>query len=201
MRNQQPKYTSGEKALTHEEYNKLLKVITDIEDELMIRLCVATGLRREDLCNIECDNLKLKEKTLLFHEQKKDRRVRNKDKTYTGEVIEMWRTIDIPNDIIVLINKFYNSLNKATLKKRKYVFSYVGRTAHRQFWAWCDVAGIERRPIHALRATCIKFAHEAGWKDEAISKLTGDKIATIQAHYMTPSTEEMKQITNNMQFA
>ena len=57
MKLQSDRYTTGEKALTRKEYDKLVKVITDLQDELMIRLGIlATGIRREDLCNIECDN-------------------------------------------------------------------------------------------------------------------------------------------------
>jgi integrase len=178
------RYKTGEKALTREEYNKLMKVITDLQDELMIRLGIATGMRREDLCSIECDNVNLKDKILQFYESKKDRK----------------RNVDIPDEIIALIQKFYNTFDKNELKKRKYLFDYVGRTAYRHFNHWCVVAEIPERPIHALRATCIKFAHEAGWSDEAIAKLTGDRIATIQEHYMTPSVDEMRQLTHNKAF-
>ena len=40
---QSDRYTTGERALTREEYEKLVKVITDLQDELMIRLGVAQG--------------------------------------------------------------------------------------------------------------------------------------------------------------
>jgi integrase len=178
------RYKTGEKALTRDEYNKLMKVITNLQDELLIRLGIATGIRREDLCNIECDNIDLKDKTLMFCESKKRRN----------------KIVDLPDEIISLIQKFYNTFDKSELKKRKYLFDYVGRTAYRHFNHWCKVADIPERPIHALRATCIKFAHDAGWSDEAISKLTGDKIATIQEHYMTPSIDEMRQLTQRKAF-
>ena len=110
------------------------------------------------------------------------------------------KTVDLPDEIVSLIHKFYNTLDKSERKKRKYLFDYVGRTAYRHFNHWCRVADIPERPIHALRATCIKFAHEAGWSDEAISKLTGDKIATIQEHYRTPSVDEMRQLTQKKAF-
>ena len=55
--------------------------------------------------------------------------------------------------------------------------------------------------IHACRATCIKFAHNAGWSDEQISKLTVDKISTIQEHYMTPSADEIRTVTETRGFA
>ena len=110
------------------------------------------------------------------------------------------KTVDLPDEIVSLIHKFYNTLDKSERKKRKYLFDYVGRTAYRHFNHWCRVADIPERPIHALRATCIKFAHEAGWSDEAISKLTGDKIATIQEHYRIPSVDEMRQLMQKKAF-
>jgi len=179
MKLRSDRYKSGEKALTREEYNKLIAAITDLQDELLIKLAVATGIRREDLCNIKFDNIKIEDKTLTFWESKKS----------------IQRTIDLPDSIIVLIKKFYNSIPKEDLKKREYLFDFVGRTAYRHFNEWCEVAGIPERPFHALRATCIKFCHGAGWTDEQISKLTGDKIATIQEHYMTPSVDEMRAVT------
>lgn len=173
------RYKSGEKALTRQEYDKLIAVITDLQDELLIKMAVATGIRREDLCNIKFNDVLLKDSQLIFWESKKSRQ----------------RTIDLPESVIVLIKKFYGSLDRESLKKREYLFDFVGRTAYRHFNEWCVVAGIPERPFHALRATCIKFCHAAGWSDEQISKLTGDKISTIQEHYMTPSVDEMREVT------
>jgi len=173
------RYKSGEKALTRQEYEKLIAVITDLQDELLIKLAIATGIRREDLCNIKFDDLHIKDSQLVFWESKKSRQ----------------RTIDLPDSIIVLVKKFYGSLDKESLKKREYLFDFVGRTAYRHFQTWCGVAGINTRPFHALRATCIKFCHASDWSDEQISKLTGDKISTIQEHYMVPSVAEMQAVT------
>lgn len=189
------RYKTGQKALTREEYNKLISCITDIQDELMIRFAVDTGLRREDLCNVECDQIDLKNNKLRFHEAKKD----HTDKK-TNAFTEKWRTIDLSNEVVALIQKFYNTLDKSELRKRQYLFDYVGRTAYRHFNRWCVVAGIDERPIHALRATCIKFAHEAEWSDMEIADLTGDKISTIQEHYMTPSVDEMRQAKQKKAF-
>lgn len=59
---------------------------------------------------------------------------------------------------------------------------------------YCDLAGIERRPFHALRATCVKFCQKNNWTVEQVSKLTGDTIAVIQQHYSTPSNSEMQEV-------
>src|SRR5574341_1186567 len=178
MKLKSDRYTSGEKALTKSEYEKLINVITDIQDELMVKMAVATGLRREDLCSIETTNISLKDKNLTFYEAKKKK----------------WRTIDLPDAVITLIEKFFNTLDKKKRAKRKYLFDFCGRTAYRHLNYWCTTAGIPERPFHSLRATCINFAHDNGWTDEQIARLTGDRITTVQEHYRTPGVDEMREI-------
>ena len=172
MKLKSDRYKSGKKALSKKEYEKLISVIDNIEDELLIKMAITTGLRREDLCNIEIDNIDLKEGTLNFHEQKKDKN----------------RQIYLNYDVVLLIKKFLN-----TQEKRKKLFSFGGRTAYRHLNHWCRVAEIPERPFHSLRATCIKFYDAAGLSVQIVSKLTGDSIRVIQEHYQTPSEGEMKE--------
>jgi len=174
MKLQSDRYTTGQKALTHREYEKLIASIADLEDELLIKIAVSTGLRREDLCNIQIANIDFDNSSLQFHEQKKSRD----------------RTIHLSTSIIILIKKFMK-----TIPKRKALFSFKGRTAYNHFQHWCKIAEIPQRPIHALRATCIKFCQAAKWTPEQVSALTGDTIAVIQQHYSTPTYDEMKAVT------
>lgn len=173
MKLQSERYKSGEKALTKKEYEKLIGVITNTQDELLIKMAVTTGLRREDLCNVRIANINMEDGILTFHEQKK-----NQD-----------RSIYLNSEVLILIQKF---LHGRKYKKDEKLFLFGGRTAYRHLNMWCVVAGIPERPFHALRATCIKFCKAAGWTDSAISKLTGDSLRVIQEHYMTPSDGEMK---------
>lgn len=167
------RYHSGEKALTRGEYDKLLAVIDNIEDELLLRMAVSIALRREDLHSLRIADIDLDNAKLTFYESKK-RRI---------------RTIDLEPNIVLLIRKFLK-----TIPRRDKLFSFCGRTGYRHFNAWCVRAGIPERPFHALRATAIKFAQAAGWSPEQVSKLTGDTIAVIQQHYSTPSSQEMAEV-------
>jgi len=176
MKLKSDKYKSGEKALSKKEYEKLISVIDNLEDELLIKMAITTGLRREDLCNVKVSNLNLSDGILTFHEQKKG----------------LDRPIYLNPDIIQLITKFLK-----TQDKRQKLFSFTGRTAYRHLNKWCCVAGIDERPFHALRATCIKFCDNAGWTAQEVSKLTGDSIRVIQEHYQTPSNDEMKEAIQN----
>jgi integrase len=167
-------YTSGEKALTPAEYQKLLSVIPNIEHELLIRLAVAGGFRREDIVNINIADIDFNENKIKFYEHKKD----------------IIREVYVPDSIILLIKKVL-----ATKKKgEKKLFSFSGRTAYNIFQRYCKIAGIPPRPFHALRATCIKFCQLAGWTAEQTAKHVGDRISTIQQHYTTPSSDEMREL-------
>lgn len=172
MKLKSDKYKSGEKALNRKEYEKLISVIDNIGDELLIKMAVTTGLRREDLCNVRIDNINLHDGLMTFHESKK-----NTD-----------RHIYLNTDVILLIKKYLN-----TQRNRDKLFPYSGRTAYRHLNHWCRIAEIPERPFHALRATCVKFCQAAGWKPEEVSKLTGDTIRVIQEHYATPSDGDMKE--------
>jgi len=167
---------SGEQALTKSEWEKLKGVINSFEDELLIKLAISTGIRREDIVSIKIQNISIPDATLIFHESKK-----NRD-----------RTIALSPEICQLISKYLK-----TIPKREYLFDFTGRTAWNKLDRLCKSAKISPRPFHALRATCVKFCQIAGWKPEEVSKLTGDTIRVIQEHYATPSDSEMKEVTNN----
>lgn len=167
------KYRSGEKALTRKEYEKLIGCIDNLQDELLIKLAVSTGLRREDICQVQIGNIDFDNSLLTFREHKK-----RKD-----------RSIHISPDVLMLIKKYIK-----TQDKREKLFSFTGRTAYNRLNHWCRIAGIPERPFHALRATCIKFSQVAGWSPEQVSKLTGDTLRVIQEHYLTPSDGEMADV-------
>jgi len=168
---------SGEKALTHAEWEKLQGAIDNLEDELLIKMAITTGLRREDLVSIRIGNISLPDASLTFHESKKG----------------VDRTISLSPEIVQLIRKYVATWNRKVIRTR--LFEFKGRTAWNKLDRACRKAGIAPRPFHALRATCIKFCQAAGWTPEQVSKLTGDSFRVIQEHYMTPSEGEMKEVT------
>ena len=194
------RYTTGEHALNKKEYQKLLSVVDHLEDEVMLKLAISTGIRREDLCHgtmkrkrvdkstkkaveyvvitgIKVSDIDFEEKKLSFLESKKNR---------------IWE-VPLSDDMLVLMRKLINSRGK---NQSEYLITYSGRTAHRKLQAYCDKARIPRRPFHALRATCIKFCQAAG-APEQVSRLTGDTIAVIQEHYSTPTNAEMQSVVQD----
>ena len=167
---------SGEQALTKAEWEKLKSVIDNFEDELLIKLAITTGIRREDIVSIKISNISVPDATLTFHEAKK-----NRD-----------RTIPLNQEVVQLITKYLK-----TIPKRDRLFNFTGRTAWNKLDRLCKLAGIAPRPFHALRATCVKFCQAAHWKPSEVSKLTGDSLRVIEEHYACPSDAEMKETAIN----
>jgi integrase len=171
--NKREPYRTGQKSLTKKEFEKLMAKIGVLEDEILILLGVNTGMRRRDITSVEISNLNLKEKSITYYENKKRR----------------MRTIFINSEMARKLEIYLNTLPK----KQKKLFGFGDRTAYNRLNKYCVLAGIPKRPFHALRATCIKFCQSAGWSPAEVSELTGDTIRTIQEHYETPSIAEMQE--------
>ena len=165
---------SGECALTKSEWEKLKASIDSLEDELLLKTAITTGIRREDIVSIKISNISIPDASLTFHEAKK-----NRD-----------RSIPLNLEVVQLIKKYLK-----TIPDREYLFGFGGRTAWNKLDRLCKQAGIKPRPFHALRATCVKFCQTAGWTPSEVSKLTGDSLRVIEEHYATPSEAEMKEAT------
>lgn len=167
--------TSGELALTRNEYEKLLSACICQEDRVLLMMSVSLGLRRSDIVRIRISNIDLDSASLLYHEKKKGNRIRNVpiSPKLVQELRILIKTIPIT---------------------QKTVFSFKDRQAYNRFQSLCKRAGITHRPFHALRATCVKFCQAAGWTPEQVSRLIGDSIRVIQLHYATPSISEMSDV-------
>jgi integrase len=168
-------YTVGQDALTPLEYEKICDACSSIEDEALIKFVVATGLRREDVVRVERQNVNIATGDITFTEKKKGNRI---------------RTIQIGPRLCTLLIKY----QKTIPKDQKILFDFCGKTAYNKLQNLCDIAGIRRRPFHALRATCVKRCQAAKWTPEQVCKLTGDTLRVIQEHYATPGQSEMIEV-------
>lgn len=167
--------TSGENALTKDEYILLLGACDNQEDRVMLMMAVSLGLRRGDVVRVKWADIDFSEGTLTYFERKKD------------------RTRTVP--MSPALEQELKILYRVRPSGRKEVLPFGDRQAYNRFNRLCEGVCIHGRPFHALRATCVKFAQAAGWSPEQVSRLTGDTIRVIQLHYATPSTGEMKEIT------
>lgn len=175
------RYLTGEKALTEKQVENFLLKIGTVYDEALFRLALTTGIRREDIVNIKQADVNLEAGTVSFYEHKKDR----------------IRTVPIPESTAQKLRQHLAIIGKGTWlfpapgDKKKHISS---RQVYNRFQRYLKEAGIEPRPFHALRATCIKLCQRRGWSVEQTAKLVGDTIAVVQEHYSVPSEEELKQV-------
>jgi integrase len=167
-------YTTGELAFTDKEIEALLRVAPTREDELIVLIGISLGLRRVDMAALKTTNVNLKEGQLIYHEEKKDRE----------------RTVPISPKLVEVLRKYIAGIPK----DQNLLFPMTDRTLYNRLRRMCDLAGIKRRPFHALRATCIKRAQRRGWKPEEAARLVGDTLRVIQEHYTTPSDAEMAEV-------
>ena len=170
--------TTGEKALTITQVNKLLSVITDLQDLALIKLAISTGIRRSDIVAVKSADVSIEELTVTFYENKKNA-------IHTVPVSEgMMNTLEM----IMKINKGY------WLFPAKNDHLHISsKTAYNKLQTHLKRAGISPKPFHALRGTCAKLCQAKGWDIEKTAKLLNDTIKTVQGHYQTPSLEEMKE--------
>lgn len=184
------RYLTGELALTEAEVKKLLSVITDLRDAVLIRLAISTGIRREDIVAIETKNIIENEQDrvfkITFWEEKKNR----------------WWTVYVGGETYQMLKMYLNSFKKMP----KYLFPkndkkldvhITGRTAYNILNKYLKMAGLEKRPFHALRATAIKLMKQRGYTIEEVMKVTGDTWKTISMHYAVPSDSELKDTVKN----
>lgn len=170
-------YRTGEFALTRKEYEKLIAACRTLDDRVLIMIGCSLGLRRSDIVRLQWANIDLRDlehATITYQEKKKGDRI---------------RTVPIGPRLAQELLMLKNALPKS----QKTVFSFGDRQAYTRFNKVCEIAGVEGRPFHAMRATAIKFMQAAGWTPEMVAEITGDTIRVIQEHYLAPSRSELAE--------
>lgn len=180
------KYKTGQKALTEDNIDKLLNVITDLKQLGLIQLAIAGGIRREDIVRIKSNDVNPEDGSITFYEHKKKR----------TKKIYIPKTVMNTLEMIIKSNKKEEFLFPGKSESRYGKGHISGKTAYNIFNRYLKKADLDPRPFHALRASCMKLCQKRGWTPEQTAEHTGDTIKVIQEHYSTPSTEEMKETVN-----
>lgn len=161
-------------SLTLDEEEKLLAVLETHEDELLFRLELTTGIRREDIAYIELAGVDLKAGTIKFYQNKK----RN------------WHTVPIAAKVKPILERYINGLPKG----RKRLFDLTGRTAYNRLQYYLKKAGITRHlAFHDLRRTFAKNSQKRGLPAKAVAQIMDDKEETVSDWYNNLDMEELKQ--------
>lgn len=168
------KKTYRSNSLTIEEQDRLLNVTERFEDLALFKLALTTGIRREDIANIEIGGIDLKNRKLKFWERKKRR---------------FWE-VPLTDDVTQELERYMNTLPRGT----KSLFKFTGRTAYNRLQYYIKKAGITKHlSFHDLRRTFVKTAKKKGLSPKAVSQITGDTLAVIQEHYENLDMDELKQ--------
>jgi len=179
-------YTTGQDALTTDEVRILLSKINDYEDLALFSLAISTGIRREDVVAIELCNVHDTGDvvTISFWEAKKKRTWKV---MLSGEAaLNMRRHLTAK----AKTDRYLFSARKGPDKEKRHI---SGRQAYNLLQDALERGGLRKRPFHALRSTCMKLCQKRGWTAEQTMRLTGDSWRVVQAHYVTPSDDEMNQ--------
>lgn len=161
--------TTGECALSREEYQKLIAHAENFQDRLMLMIGVGLGLRRSDLARVRLENIDFDKHELKYLEKKK------KDRA---------RTVPIPPKLETEL-KLYRVEQKRTSGP---IFTCSDRQLWNRFAALCDRAGVARRPVHALRSTCVSFLMNADFSVAEAAKILGDTESTVFQHYISQTS-------------
>lgn len=171
----------GKYSFTEKEVNKLLEKVDNLEDEILIRVAIGNGLRRLDISRLKVKNIDLDEKKITFWEHKKRR----------------WKTQPISEGLKKYLTMYLKTLDS----KQEYLFSfgkskYGDKTAYNRLHALCQKAGVEPKPFHALRSTCVKRCQKAGWTIQQTAEYVGDTENVVKIHYTVPSEDEMRELVD-----
>ena len=104
--------TSGELALNEEQVRKFLSVIDNIQHLALFKLELCTGIRREDITNINLRDVDLEKMEIVFWESKKH-------KNHTVSV----------DDCIYELKLYHGTIPRNQEK----LFNFTGRTAYNIF--------------------------------------------------------------------
>jgi integrase len=180
------RYKTGQKSLTPSQVQEFLLHVTDLNHLGLFQLALTAGIRREDIVHIKLKDVDFTKNTVTFYESKK-RRIK---------VVPIPQLVANTLNMIANINKKETYLFAGSSDKLHGKGHLSGRTAYNLFQNYLKKAGIDPRPFHSLRATCIKLCQSKGWSMEQTADLVGDTIEVIQGHYTTPSEEEMREVVD-----
>jgi integrase len=163
-------------SLNLEEIQKLLQVTDRVDVRALFMLALSTGIRREDIVDINVRDVDLEQGHIDFREEKKDRDHR----------------VFLEPQVATALKMYINTLPKGQEK----LFDFTGRTAYNYLQKYLKKAGIKKHlRFHDLRTTFIRISKRMGRDPVFIKQQTGDSWRVIQEHYEHFSDEDMKDVT------
>ncbi len=177
--------------LKPEEMNRLLKSATGtdlmtLRDRSILELLYSTGLRADELCNIEISDIDFDDEILFVRKGKKD----NQRFVPFGESAKYWlmKYIEAGRGLYPGENK---SLLYLTLRGRPLTPVTLGRIIKK----YVEKAGIEKRICsHSFRHTCATLMLKNNADIRYVQELLGHKSISTTEKYLRVDITDLKEI-------
>ncbi len=152
----------------------MLDVIETFEDLALFRLELTSGIRREDIVNIELGNVDLENRKITFWQEKKNN----------------WHTVPIARSAYPDLVRYINSIPKG----QKRLFTFTGRTAYNKLQYYLRKAGIKKHlAFHDLRRTFMKNSLKKGIDVKVVAQISDDRVDTVMETYNNLTIDELKE--------
>jgi integrase/recombinase XerD len=159
-------------SLTFEEVHTLLSACETIEEKALIELALNTGIRRNDIVDIEIDRIDIERSRIAFWEEKKDR---------------YWMVALSP-EVVQTLKMYINTLPRS----QKLLFEFSGRTAYNILQRLMMKARIKKHiPFHGLRRSFVRLSRRMGRDVRFVMDQTGDSARVILEAYEGYTVDEM----------
>jgi integrase len=179
-------------ALSDQEIQRCLMKCDTTEKEVVIRLGVFYGFRRDDMRILEVKNIDFKNHQLMYRDEKKD----------------TIRVLPMSEEIELCLKKHIDTLGKNAqylFSARKKESKCIGSvTLYRVFQEILNDAEIPNppgrtgRPFHALRGTCVKTWKKKNMPPAQIAVIIGDTMETMMKHYEQATVSEVADTIREM---
>jgi integrase len=169
-------------ALTREQVKRILAVIDNDRDRLLIELGLHTGCRVNELTTLVPNNIDLGAGTIRVWDQKKDTR-NGKDRPD-----KRYRVVDVPADLLEKILLYQENLKN---KKRDSLFGQTYKTYERVIQKWSKAALGFKKSWHCLRHTYATQSLNMGRSIEYVARQMGDKEEMVARVYHQLSPEQI----------
>jgi integrase len=170
------------KYLTRDEIKRLLVVVDNIRDKLLIQLGLVMGCRVSEVVGIRLKNVSA-DRIKLWDEKK-----------------DLFREVVIDSETKALLDEYLKSEWKPEPHVAHRVFYFCTKTANRILKSWCKKAGIpnDKAHFHVLRHSYVIHSLEAGVPINFVCEQTGDSPNTIIRIYGRPSIDSRRQMADTI---
>jgi integrase/recombinase XerD len=179
-------------SLTHEEIKKILNVVENLMDKLIIKLLLTTGLRSAEVLNIQRENIIIQRDNQLFNIDYIDKITEN-DIAYIKVLGKGNKERIVPISGAIL-EEFFEYVNKYKVNP---VFPISYHNLWRRIINIGKKAGIVLHP-HKLRHTAATLALQSGAELRVIQELLGHASPLTTARYAKVNQKQLIEATNKL---